>query len=377
MSHTVCLNANTIAYVQGGGHRWVYLNWALGLKANGCRVIWQEAALPRWSADELRGFIARLKEHLQPFGLADAVAVYSVNGEPLAEGATDDCLSLAESVEADLLLDICYAANERMVSRFKRSVLLDIDPGLLQLWVDAKQMSLAKHDLYFTIGETVGQPGSRIPNLGINWHYTPPCVALDHWKPQPTPPGAPFTTVSQWRGGDWVVYGDESYSNEKREGFVPYLDLPAHTTQPLELSLTLGDWEHEERQMLLGKGWRVSDAQTAAATPWGYQQYIARSKGEFSCVKPSCIRLQNAWISDRSICYLASGKPVVVQSTGPSRFLPDASGLFRFNTPDEAARCLDAVGNDYPKQAANARALAEEHFDAKKVTASVLSRALS
>jgi hypothetical protein len=43
MSFTICLApAQTIEYSQGGGHLWVYLNWALALRAAGCRIIWLE-----------------------------------------------------------------------------------------------------------------------------------------------------------------------------------------------------------------------------------------------------------------------------------------------------------------------------------------------
>ena len=108
-----------------------------------------------------------------------------------------------------------------------------------------------------------------------------------------------------------------------------------------------------------------------------YRDYIQKSRGEFSCAKPSCMRLANAWISDRTLCYLASGKPAVVQHTGPSGFLPDGEGLFRFRTPDEAAQALRAVESDYDRHAAAARALAEAHFDAGRVVGRVLERALS
>ncbi len=114
-----------------------------------------------------------------------------------------------------------------------------------------------------------------------------------------------------------------------------------------------------------------------SSTPWEYQDYIQYSLGEFSCVKPSCIRLQNAWVSDRTLCYLASGKPAVVEHTGPSRFLPDAAGLFRFRDVGEAVRCLETAAADYEGQCRLARALAEEYFDAPKVVGSVLERALA
>ena len=117
---------------------------------------------------------------------------------------------------------------------------------------------------------------------------------------------------------------------------------------------------------MLEKGWRVRDAASISSTPWDYQEYIQHSRGEFSCVKPSCIKLQNAWMSDRTICYLASGKPAVMQYTGPSRFLPDAAGLFRFRDLEEAARGLETVAADYDRQGRLARTLVEDHFDARR-----------
>jgi hypothetical protein len=238
-------------------------------------------------------------------------------------------------------------------------------------------VQLARHDVYFTTGETVGQPGAKVPDVGLRWHYTPPCVALDWWPPSPAPEAAAFTTVSHWYADEWVQDGGEVYANHKREGFVPFLDLPRHTCQPLELALCLGPDDEEERVTLRQRGWGVREASAVASTPWDYQRYIQGSRGEFSCVKPSCVRLQNAWISDRTLCYLASGKPAVVQHTGPSRFLPDAAGLFRFHTLDEAARHLDTAAADYSRQSQLARALAEEYFDARKVAARVLERALA
>jgi hypothetical protein len=203
-------------------------------------------------------------------------------------------------------------------------------------------------------------------------------VALEWWPVCQSPTGAAFTTVSHWATSrEWVCFGGESYHNDKRTGFLPFLDLPRRTSQPLELALCLADDGGEERRSLEEKGWIVRHAYEVASTPQDYQRYIQGSRGEFSCAKPSCVRLQNAWVSDRTLCYLASGKPAVVRHTGPSRFLPDAAGLFRFSDPAEAARCLERVAADYDRQCRLARALAEEHFDARNVVRRVLERALA
>jgi hypothetical protein len=277
--------------------------------------------------------------------------------------------------EADLLLNFRYATRSELVECFRRTALMDIDPGLLQLWMSAGKINVAQHDVYFSIGETVGQPGARFPDVGLKWQYTPPCVALDWWPPYRSADDAPFNTISHWTMGEWMTDGPEIYSNDKRTGFLPFLDLPQYTTQPLELALCLAPDEEPERVMLQKRGWRVLDAWEITSTPWDYQRYIQESRGEFSCVKPSCIRLQNAWISDRTLCFLASGKPVVVQHTGPSSFLPNSEGLFRFQNLDEAVQAFEAVNADYERQCKRARELAEEYFSAQKVVSSVLERA--
>src|SRR4030095_5042652 len=148
--------------------------------------------------------------------------------------------------------------------------------------------------------------------------------------------------------------------------FMSLVDLPQFTRQPLELALDLVP-DDEDQVALWKAGWLVRESAYVASTPWDYQRYIQGSRGEFSCVKPSCFHLQNAWISDRTICYLASGKPAVVQHTGPRRFLPDSAGLFRFETLREAARCFETVAKDYEQQCLLARKLAEEYFDARRV----------
>jgi hypothetical protein len=254
--------------------------------------------------------------------------------------------------------------------------LVDIDPGLLQIWMSQGQISVARHDLYFSIGETVCRPGAGLPDVELPWQYTPPCVAVDRWLPHRAAEDAPFTTVSHWYMDEWIRDDDgQLYRNDKQSGFLPYLDLPSRTTQPLELALCLG-YDGEQRE-LEERGWRVRQSNEVTSTPWDYQHYVQASRGEFSCVKPSCVRLQNAWISDRTLCYLASGKPVVIEHTGPSSFLPDAAGLFRFRTMNEAVHCLEMAATDYEQQCRLARALAEEHFDARKVVGRVLERALT
>ena len=146
--------------------------------------------------------------------------------------------------------------------------------------------------------------------------------------------------------------------------------------QTLELSLMLGPGDTEDQRLLDRYGWRVRHSLSVTDTPEDYRSYIQGSRGEFSCVKPSCLRFLNAWISDRSICYLATGKPVVMQDTDPSDYVPFGRGLLRFTTLDEAAKALAAVDADYQEHCRAARELAETYFDAKRVAQRILDVAL-
>jgi hypothetical protein len=375
VSISVCLGANAHGYSTGGGHLWEYLNWALGLRAIGCQVVWLERVWPDAPPEQLFPEIAALRERLRPYGLEDRLALCSWTGERLPEEIVQGCLDVDAAVEADLFLSLTYGPHGP--GGFRRSALIDIDPGLLQIWVSRGWTNIDGYDAYFTVGETVGRPQARFPDAGIQWVYTPSCVALDWWEPRAVAHGAAFTTLSNWETADeWIEHDGEWYANDKRDGFLPFLDLPSRTSQPLELALCLSEHEGDESAELRQRGWRVRHGHDVASTPRSYQAYIQASLGEFSCAKPSCMRLENAWISNRTLCYLASGKPAVVQYTGPSSFLPDSAGLFRFRDLDEAARCLESVAADYDRQCRTARALAEEHFDARKVVARVVERAL-
>ena len=377
MSLRVCLISNAVDYPEGGGHIWEYLNWGLGFCAAGCELFWLEMISANANPEEMRQMIAVLKSRIAAYGIpADCVAVCSRDKQALPKEAVEGCMDLDAVSGADLLVNLAYDVPSAVVERFRRTALIDVDPGLTQIWIASGEMNIAPHDVYFTTGETVGQPWARFPDCGVEWHFAPPAVFLPAWPITTAAAGAPYTTVSHW-WGHWVVFDDEEYINSKRYGFRPYLDLPRCTKYPLELALCLSEDDTDERVMLLERGWRVRDASGVASSPRDYQHYVQQSRGEFSCPKPSCIHLQNAWIGDRTICYLASGKPAIIQNTGPSRFLPDWEGVFRFSCREEAIRALSEAEANYEFHGRAARKLAEEYFDAKKIACGVLERALA
>jgi len=141
---------------------------------------------------------------------------------------------------------------------------------------------------------------------------------------------------------------------------------------PLELAANVHPGETDDRALLDSHGWRLVEPALVAGSGNAFRRYVQGSRGELSCAKPTYVRTRPGWISDRTVCYLASGKPAVVEHTGPSAFLPDDEGLLRFRGPDEAALFLERVTTNYQHHAAQARALAEEHFDARRNVTRVL-----
>lgn len=374
-----------LKYLEGGGHFWVYMQYAQGLRQLGCEVYWLERVQsvdPRPGRPRVEALLQRLKR----YGLDGKVLLYADPDGKRMRGVEYDYIMATQSQaravfeRADLLLNFHYAIDPELLACFRRTALVDIDPGLLQMWMSTGQLAVAPHNIYFTTGETVGTPLALFPNCGLDWVHIRPPVCLELWPRTYDPCCETFTTVSGWWGA-WateIVDGRQVlYDNTKRVSFLAFAELPRLTSQPLELAVHLADGDAEDRQMLERHGWRVRHSSEVARTPEMYRSFIQRSRGELSCVKPSCVKLQNAWISDRSLCYLASGKPVVVQNTGPSSYLPSGDGIFRFSTPAEAAEALATVNANYERHCRTAREIAETYFDARQIVETILEIALA
>ena len=380
MAKTVVLCAYNVAnFPNGGGHLWVYMQHVFGMKRLGCDVYWLECFRRSGDAERDAAAIDSFFARLASMGMAGRVILRKVGGPDPA--APVEWLGLSEAEagrvieRADLMLNFHYAIEPELLARFRRTAMVDIDPGLFQFWLSRGQLKVPRHDLYFTTGETVGTPGALFPDCGLEWVRIPPAVCVEQWSCANGDRGDAMTTVSAWDSPDWVVDRPAGvrFDNSKRVAFLPFRDLPRLTPQPLELALFLDTAvDHEEGRMMAEHGWRIRRSVKVAGSPQAYRDYIRRSRGEFSCAKPSCMYFQNAWVSDRTLCYLASGRPVVVQDTGPSALLPNGEGMFRFSTPEEAAAALEAMNADYERHCRAARELAESVFDSAKVAARIL-----
>jgi len=380
MSTIVIAPFNVANFPEGGGHFWVYMQYVQGFRQQGCDVYWLEQFVS--SGDKTRDeyMLAQFAERMEHFGLKGKSILYTMaerstgsNAAPVFIG-TEQSAAMAVLRKADLLVNFHYAMDPAMLAEFRQTVLIDIDPGLLQLWIDEGQLHVSRHDYYCTIGEHIAAP----PANGLPWISIRPPVSLEHWPYRHQTNAQDFTTISSWWGGggrgEFVAESNgQFYENNKRITFLEYIDLPQRTSQTFELALNLGPGDTEDRDNLLAHNWKITDPYNVADSPAAYQSYIQNSRGEFGCAKPSYLKFQNAWVSDRTVCYLASGKPVVVQDTGPSSYLPDGAGMFRFSTMEDAVDAFDTINADYAKHCKAAREIAEAYFDSSKVAATILS----
>jgi hypothetical protein len=249
---------NVVNYLEGGDNFWVYMQYVRGLQCAGCDVWWLEAF--RQSEDGRRDqeTAAALSQRLGRYGMAGKLLLYTEEGTYLDKGAAE-----VEAIfrDTDLLLNFHQAIQPRVLGQFRRTALVDIDPGLLQFWISHGQLSVAPHDLYFTTGETVGRPDAKFSDCGLPWIQIRPPVALDLWPYVSTPHYDAFTTVSNWWADEWVSDGQEIYDNNK------FVGLPRMTSQPLELALCLGEADAEDCRLLQTNGWRTRRAFEVAGTP--------------------------------------------------------------------------------------------------------------
>jgi hypothetical protein len=166
----------------------------------------------------------------------------------------------------------------------------------------------------------------------------------------------------------WRIDSFRDIGGNKDVEFAQVIDIPSRTSVPMELALT------GPAEMLAAHGWSCRPSVEVSATPAAYRNYIQSSLGEFSVAKHTYVRTGSGWFSDRTECYLSSGRPAIVQDTGFSAHLPVGEGLMAFSSADEAVAAIRDVLHDYSRHCAAARDLAESCFSSDVVLASLLER---
>jgi len=283
--------------------------------------------------------------------------------------------------DADAILNICGAQefnDDLLVS--DRILYIESDPGVEQIKIDkgvkATTNYLQRHRALFTFGENVGTKSFPVPTHGFKWLPTRQPVVTDLWKTQRAPPrAAVFTSVANWStsGLKDITWRGDKYLWSKSREFLRFISAPKKSGETFELATNIED--ANTRAKFLRNGWRLHSPLQLSVDYWLYRDYIRRSKGEFTVAKDQYIRLNTGWFSDRSACYLAAGRPVIIQETGFTKIYGGKAGLLSFRSLSEIVDAVKVINADYAKHSRAARALAREFFEAENVLKSILDRA--
>jgi hypothetical protein len=364
-----------------GGAAWTRLSWALGLKRLGCDVYFVEQIDARACTDAA---LAWFKHVTGSFGLADTSALIArEDGHAVSIGSgAGSGVGLKELIEvaagADLLVNISgHLTLDALKPRFRARAFVDLDPGYTQYWhaQGLAEDHLRDHHAYFTVGENVGTPDCDVPTNGIAWRPIRQPVLLDEW---PVRDGVDhsdsrrFTTVASWRGPYGRVTHDGRTLGLKAHEFRKFVTLPTLTGHDFEIALDVDPADRQDVDTLRDHDWRVVDPRAVAGDPFAFRRYIQESAAECSVAQGIYVETRTGWFSDRTVRYLASGKPALVQDTGFSGTYPTGRGLVAFRTLDEAARGAEFIMRDYEAHARAARAIAEEWFDSDIVLSGLL-----
>jgi hypothetical protein len=363
-----------------GGATWAVLQYVLGLRRLGHEVLFLEPIAPK----SLRPAGARLADSenaayfravLDRFDLnGSAALILPESGETFGR-SYEPLRAFAHS--ADLLVNISgLLPLGDLAGRIPARVYLDLDPAFNQLWsaVQKIDMRFEGHTHFFTVGLTVGEPGCSVPDCGRKWLKTLQPVVLERWPVAGKIAHDGLTTVANWRGYGSIEHHAIFYG-QKAHSLRPLLRLPQQTTEAFILALAIHPAETKDLQALSAHGWRLLDPGQVAGSPDAYHQFVQGSKAEFGLAKSGYVVSGCGWFSDRSACYLASGRPVIAQETGFSQWLPTGHGLFAFRGAEGVLEAIDRLATDYRRESAAARAIAEELFDSDKVLSLLLDKA--
>jgi hypothetical protein len=392
-----------------GGITWHYLQYLLGLRELGHDVYYLEdsgewpysldggASGQEWIAYDCATNVEHIGSVMKRFGLGERWS-YRFPIRPKWFGMSDStrCEVLRT---ADLLLNVSGTLERPQEYRcVRRTAYVDSDPVFTQIkhalggeYADFRERVDA-HDVHFTFGE---RAPSWAPDTGHEWHPTRQPIVLDEWRSSRDYRDV-YTTVMSWTSYKPLSYEGDLYAQKDWE-FRRFIHLPARIA-PAKLELAVNHTDHIEWQttalpavepdgareehshsrvadVLARCGWNVVDPADACGDLEAYRAYIASSKGEWSVAKNGYVRGQPGWFSERSACYLAAGRPVIVQNTGLDAVLPIGEGILAFSTLDEAVAAVREVESSYRRHARTARDIAEAFFDSKRVLERLLDDA--
>ncbi|GJL78747.1 MAG: hypothetical protein NPINA01_17360 [Nitrospinaceae bacterium] len=379
-----------IASYPFGGMTWQVLHHLAGFRRLGFDVWYVEDSNnaiydpatwePAWS---VLPNVQYLKRQMESIGLGDRWVFRPPRAVSDSQKSNKVCLGALDLSglsdlykEADVVFNLCGSHELRPDHEgIQCLVYLQTDPVVHQIEIaEGNQKLIDEYDAYdflFSYGENLGSPDCLVPVERYVWHPTRPPVVMEWWATNGSPQReSKLTTVSNWQNlKKDIVWKGETYRWRKDIEFKRFIALPERS--PLSIELALEGIKDQDAAMMRDKGWKIVSARELG-DPLTYRAYIRRSAGEFTVAKDQNIRLRSGWFSDRSVCYLAAGRPVISQDTAFGKFIPTGEGLFSFTTLDEIVNAADAIDSDYGKQSRAAREIANEYFRAETVLKNVL-----
>lgn len=365
-----------------GGSVWVRMSWADALRRLGFEVLFVEeidlagcvdaAGLPTPAA--LSANAAAFAKAMEAFGLADDAALIGRGGEPVWGLSTEALRERAAGSELLVNLGGHLRWGPLLEAARCRSY-IDLDPGYTQIWhAQGHPLGLKDHDLHFTVGLNVGDPGCGVPPGGIDWRPILQPVVLERWPVEAGVDFGGFTTVASWRGGFGPAEWDGRTYGVKAHEFRRFAGVPAATGLRFQAALDIHPADEGDRHKLIAGGWELL-ASATVEEPEAFASFVRRSGAEFSPAQGIYVDTHSGWFSDRSVRYLASGRPALVQDTGFGERLPVGEGLVAFRTFSEAVEGARAIAEQYPRHRAAARRLAEGRFAPAPALAALLAAA--
>lgn len=364
-----------------GGLTWHHLQYVLGLADLGHEVYFLEdsddypscynpknhatTTDPRYGLDYTRRVFDQV-------GLNGRWAYYDAHSLTWHGPSAGDAIPLCET--ADVVLNLSGVNPLRpWLLDIPHRVFIDTDPLFTQLRHLSDPAALRRvkqHTHFFSFGENIGSKNCRVPDDGFTWRPTRQPIVLRAWPATTPPHAALYTTVMQWDSYEEREYQGKRYGM-KSATFKPYMNLPSKAE--VELELAIGS-DSAPRAELSQNGWLLRNPLEISSDPWTYQAYIRNSKAEFSVAKQGYVASNSGWFSERSACYLASGRPVLVQQTGFSEWLRGEAGVIPFASPEQAIDGIRKINGRYDFHCRMARAIASDYFDSKKVLTSLIER---
>ncbi len=360
-----------------GGVIWDYIQYVLGFHALGHEVwyledsgVWPYDPVNFTYTEDCSQNVLYLNKIMNEFGFADRwIYRNGANGEfhGAGEGKARDLLK-----NGDLLVDVsgagCFRDYELTIGH---KMFLDGDPMFTQigLYDEAKKEHadrVSSYDSHFSFGLNIGAPDCLVPSAGIVWKPTLQPISIEHWPFQEQEPLDQFTTVMNWASYAPKEWEGKPYGQKDLE-FQKFMELPRHTSQKLVMAMGRGPGNKRPTEQLNEIGWKILEPDQVVPDHHTYRDFLRTSKGEWSIAKHGYVASRSGWFSCRTACYLALGRPAVVQDTGWSSHLPHDKGVLPFSTMEECVDQLNRVQLDYREHQRGARAFVSEFLDAPKV----------